>query len=90
LTQGPDELLRAVLPPPSQVRHERAATTLIEGLSMWLDTSLQVALCAGAEEASFCLGLTDEMGLGARRVFYSVEVVAPQRPRRGASHSRRR
>jgi hypothetical protein len=27
-----------------------------------------------AREASFCLGLTDEMGLGLRSVFYRVEV----------------
>jgi len=85
LTQGPDELLRAVLPPPVQVRHERAALTLIEGLSLWLDTTVHVALCAAESDVSFCLGLTDEMGVGTRSVFYSVEVdvIEPRRKQRG-------
>ena len=65
VSQGPDELLRAILPPPSQVRHERAAATLLEGLSLWLDTRLAVALSVDAKEAGFCLGLTDELGMVA-------------------------
>lgn len=81
--QGPDELLRAILPPPSRVRHERAAPTLLEGLSLWLDAALPVVLCVGAKDAGFCLGLTDEMGLGARSVFYRVEVASPGDARRG-------
>jgi hypothetical protein len=85
LRHGPDELLKALLPPPSQVRHERAATTLLEALSLWLDTTLPVALCVDAQEASFCLGLTDEMGIGVRSVYYRVEVTEREgaRPRRG-------
>lgn len=75
LTHGPDEILRAVLPPPSQVRHERAAVTLIEGLSLWLDSALPVVLSAGAQDASFWLGLTDEMGTGVHSLFYRVDVV---------------
>ena len=82
LTHGPDELLKALLPPPSQVRHERAAMTLIEGLSLWLDTTLPVALCVDARDAGFCLGLTDEMGVGIRSVFYRVEVTEPEDVRR--------
>lgn len=82
LSHGPDELLRAILPPPSQVRHERAATTLLEGLSLWLDTTVPVVLSVDAQQASFCLGLTDEMGLGARSVFYRVEVAERARRRR--------
>jgi hypothetical protein len=82
LTHGPDELLKALLPPPSQVRHERAAMTLIEGLSLWLDTTLPVALCVGARDAGFCLGLTDEMGVGVQSVFYRVEVTEPEDVRR--------
>jgi len=69
VSQGPDELLRAILPPPSQVRHERAAATLLEGLSLWLDTRLAVALSVDAKEAGFCLGLTDELGMGGQSVF---------------------
>lgn len=74
VTHGPDELLRAILPPHSQVRHERAAATFLEGLALWLDATLPVVLSVDAREASLCLGLTDEMGLGVRSVFYRVEV----------------
>ena len=35
LTHGPDELLKALLPPPSLVHHERAASRLLEALSLW-------------------------------------------------------
>ena len=84
VSQGPDELLRAILPPPSQVRHERAAATLLEGLSLWLDTRLAVALSVDAKAAGFCLGLTDELGLGAQSVFYRVDVAERGRRRRGA------
>ncbi len=82
LTHGPDELLKALLPPPSQVRHERAAMTLIEGLSLWLDTTVPVALSVAAADAGFCLGLTDEMGMGMRSVFYRVDVTEPADVRR--------
>lgn len=82
VSHGPDELLRAILPPPSQVRHERAAITLLEGLSLWLDTRLAVVLSVDAREAGFCLGLTDELGVGAQSVFYRVEVTERGRRRR--------
>lgn len=82
VTQGPDELLRAILPPPSSVHHERAAITLLQGLSLWLDAKLHVVLSVADREASFCLALTDEMGLGMRSVFFDVEVHDP-RARRG-------
>jgi len=82
VSHGPDELLRAILPPPSQVRHERAVTTLLEGLSLWLDTRLAVVLSVDAREAGFCLGLTDELGVGAQSVFYRVEVTERGRRRR--------
>jgi hypothetical protein len=85
LTHGPDELLKALLPPPSLVHHERAATRLLEALSLWLDTQLPVALSVDAKDAGFCLGLTDEMGVGARSVYYRVEVIerTDARRRRG-------
>lgn len=75
LSQGPDELLRAVLPPPSQLRHERAVMTLVESLALWLDTQLHVVLSVDARDSGFCLGLTDEMGVGARSLYYRVEVI---------------
>ena len=84
LSHGPDELLRAILPPPAQIRHERAAITFLESLALWLDTTLPVVLSVDAREASFCLGLTDEMGLGMRSLYYRVEV-----SERGARRRRR-
>lgn len=85
LTHDSDELLKALLPPPSQVRHERAASSLVEALALWLDTTLPVALCVDTRDAGFCLGLTDEMGVGIRSVFYNVEVIEREvvRHRRG-------
>jgi hypothetical protein len=74
VSHGPDELLRASLPALSQVRHERAAITFLESLSLWLDAKLRVVLCVDVRQASFCLGLTDEMGRGIRSVYYAVEV----------------
>ena len=74
LTQGPDELMRANLPPPSCVHYERAVTTFLEGLSMWLDHKIQVVLSVDAQDASFCLGLTDELGIGHQRVFFDVSI----------------
>jgi hypothetical protein len=88
VSDGPDEILRAILPPPSQVRHERAAATLLEGLSLWLDATLPVVLCVDAQQASFCLGLTDEMGLGTHRVFYRVAVSERGRRRRRGTRIR--
>jgi len=74
VSHGPDELLRAILPPPCQVRHERAAASLLEGLALWLDTTLPVVLSVDARQAGFCLGLTDELGLGQHSLYYRVEV----------------
>jgi hypothetical protein len=83
LTHGPDELLRAILPPPSQVRHERAAITFVESLALWLDAALPVALSVVDRDAPSCLGLTDELGVGRQSVYYRVEVSSPAGRRRG-------
>ena len=83
VSHGPDELLRALLPAPSQVQHEQAAIKFLEGISLWLDTKLRVVLCVDARETGFCLGLTDEMGRGTRSVYYAVEV-----RERGVRHRR--
>ncbi len=37
LSHGADELMRALLPPPSQVRHGRAGITFLEAMALWLD-----------------------------------------------------
>ena len=73
VTAGSDELLRAVLPAPSQL-HERAAMTFLEGLALWLNAKLRVVLSVDGKEAGCCLGLTDELGMGARSIFVDVEV----------------
>jgi hypothetical protein len=75
LTYGPDELLRAVLPPPTRVRHERSLPVFLEGLALLLDARLRVVLSVDDRQAPFCLGLTDEMGLGGRSIYYEVDVV---------------
>lgn len=71
---GPDELLRAILPAPAQLQYERATHTFLEGLALWLNTKLHVVLSVDAKEAGFCLGLTDELGVGVRSLFFEVEV----------------
>src|SRR5690242_7625579 len=74
VTEGSDELLRAVLPLPSQLWLERATITFLEGLALWLDAKLHVVLSVDAKEAGFCLGLADELGLGMRSLLFDVEV----------------
>jgi hypothetical protein len=82
VSDGPDEWLRVMLSPLARVRHERTASTLLEGLSLWLDTRSAVVWSVGGQSAGFCLGLTSELGAGDRSVFYRVEVVEPGRRRR--------
>jgi hypothetical protein len=76
LTSGKDVLLRGKLPPLNKLFHERAVVTLLEALSLWVDGRLCVALYADERVDCFRLGLTDELGVGARSVFYAVEVLA--------------
>ena len=90
LLDGRDELLRAVLPPGHLLRQRRAACTLLEGLSLWLDARLSVVLSADEAEASYYLDLVDELGIPARSVFFEVKVVErrarrPPRRLRGVS-----
>jgi hypothetical protein len=75
--------MRAVLPPGPSLRNRRAATTFLEGLSLWLDAKLHVALSADASEISYYLELVDELGCAARSLFYEVEVVEPSARRPG-------
>jgi hypothetical protein len=73
-TEGPDELLRAILPSPSQLHHERAVIAFLEGLALWVNAKLHVVLSVDAKVAGCCLGLTDELGVGVRSMFFDVEV----------------
>lgn len=74
VTAGPDELLRAFLPAPSQLQYERAVITWLESLALWLNTKLHVVLSVDAKAAGSCLGLTDELGVGVQSLFFDVEV----------------
>ena len=48
ITAGTDEILRAVLPPPRQVRHTQAALSFLEALALWLDRSPRVVVSVRA------------------------------------------
>lgn len=81
---GPDELLRGLLGPPSEM-HPAAATTLLEGLSLWYQQPLAVVLCVGERSCGSELGLCDALGLGRRNLHYEVGIAideARHRPRR--------
>jgi hypothetical protein len=82
LTRGEDEILKAVLPSPT-VAHDRAAPTLCEGLSLWLQQPLSIVLVADEQGVSSALRLCDGFGFGVTTVHYEVEVVDPARRRRG-------
>lgn len=74
LSRGSSDLLRAALPPAGSA-HPRAAQTLLEGLSLWLQQPLDVVLAADAEGSSSALALCDGFGFGRETVHYAVEVV---------------
>ena len=83
VTAGADELMRAVLPPPGQVRNNRAVLSLLEALALWLDRCPRVVVSAAEADATCSFGLTDEIGNPQRSVYYTVEVV--ERPARRRS-----
>jgi hypothetical protein len=85
LLDGPDELMRAVLPPGHLLRQRRAASALLEGLALWLDARLSVVLSADEGEASYYLDLVDDLGQPVRGLYFEVRMVerrARRRPRR--------
>jgi hypothetical protein len=82
LTSGPEEMLRAVLPPPLDA-HPRAAATLYAALSLWVQRPLSVVLFVAARASSSGLGLCGPLGFGHRAVHYGVEVVDPAHRRSG-------
>lgn len=82
LTLGPDELLRAVLPPPDRIGHASACPTLLRGLARWLDRPLHVVLSADDDRRSSCLGLTDALGVARESIYYRVQVAERPRQRR--------
>ena len=82
VTLGGAVVLRANLPPLAAARHTRAVTTLLEALSLWMDERLCVALSAERQDDCFRFELADEMGVGARSVYYAVEMVKHEHRRR--------
>ncbi|KYF84774.1 hypothetical protein BE11_31660 [Sorangium cellulosum] len=76
ITQGPKDIGKVILPPAPGV-HPRAATTLLEGLSLFLGERLCVVLCVDEQSTSSCeLGLLDGLGYAERNLFYEVGVAA--------------
>lgn len=82
MTQGSDELMRAVLAAPTQT-HPRAATTLLEGLSLWCQRPLHVVLCVGETSDACSLELCDALGYGDTTAHYEVAIAFRGRRRRG-------
>jgi hypothetical protein len=82
VSMGDAVVLRANLSPLATVRNPAAVTTLLEALSLWADARLCVALSAENMDICFRCALTDEMGLGARSVYYAVELVKHEPHRR--------
>lgn len=80
--QGPHEILRARLGPPSLV-HRMAAPLLLEGLSLWYQSPLSVVLCVGsaADSSPLTRSLSDPGGLGAHTLCYAVDLSTPGRRR---------
>jgi hypothetical protein len=85
VTMGEAVVMRARLPPLVAVRNQRAVTTLLEALSLWMDERLCVALHADDADGCSRFDLTDEIGLGARSVYYAVELVRLEPHRRTRS-----
>jgi hypothetical protein len=56
VTAGPDELLRAISPSPSQLQYERATISFLESLALWLNAKLRVVLSVDAREAKLRWG----------------------------------
>lgn len=77
------EVLRAVLPAPL-FAHPRAASLLLEALSLWYQKRLSVVLCVSEEVgSSSAMGLCDEaFNLPAANLYYEVGVANLHRPRR--------
>jgi len=79
---GRDEMMRAVLGP-AEGSHPRAAVTLLEGLALWHQRTLAVAVCVDERASSSALHLYDGLGEGERNLHFAVAVVPRERRGRG-------
>jgi hypothetical protein len=71
---GDEDVLKAVLPPPSSPPHPRALPTLLEAIALWHQTPVLAVLSAAEAESWFRLGLVDPFYLGTDTVHYTVEL----------------
>jgi len=78
LVRGQETALKAVLPPTCDA-HPRAASTLLEALSLWYQRPVLAVLSADAQEHLSATGLCDEFGFGNTTVHYEVDVVERRR-----------
>src|SRR5687767_15201090 len=77
-----DDVLKAILSPPSTSPHPRALVTLLEAIALWYRAPVRVVLSA-AELASWSsFGLVDELWTTVDSVHYTVEVRHPDEGRR--------
>jgi hypothetical protein len=79
-TLGKD-VLKAVLPP-AHTAHPRAATTLLEALSLWHGQPVSVVLSADAPERGCAMGLLDGLDFGLSTLFYEVTLAVEEPVRR--------
>jgi hypothetical protein len=75
MTQGTRDIGKVILPRAPRA-HPRAATTLLEGLSLFLGERLSVVLCVDERSTSCELALLDGLGYGEQSLFYEVGVAA--------------
>lgn len=79
MSRGHQDLMKAVLPAPSEA-HPIAAKTLLEGLSLWHQQQLSVVLLADeSDRSSAGLYLCDVLGFPERTLHYEVAVVCRER-----------
>lgn len=81
---GEDDVLKAVLPPPSSPPHPRALPTLLEAMALWHQAPVQAVLSAEELASWSRLGLVDPLLLGEATVHYTVELrpLRRERPQR--------
>jgi hypothetical protein len=75
------DILKAVLGPITAA-HPRAVSTFLEGLSLWHQRPLSIALYAEKSADSFVDLLYEQLGFGERQLHYAVEVVRARRVHR--------
>jgi len=75
------DVLKAVMPP-AEMAHPRAATTLLEALSLWHGVPVSVVLSVDEPGRGSAMGLLDGLDFGERSLFYEVTVAAPDPDRR--------